>query len=111
MEKNTIFINKSLIPYTFNIVLGGEEFTIRVDYNKVGRFFSVGVSKNGVTLCSGEPIVYGRKLFSDVWAVGFPAVDIVPYDPSGRYNAVTYSNLCNGVLLVVDNEETSVLGG
>ena len=110
MARDTIEINKSLIPYTFNIVIGDEDFTFRVDYNNIGGFFTVELSKNGTTLCAGEPIVYGRKLFSEVWKPTFPKFDIVPYDPSGEYNAVTHENLCDGVLLVIDNEEESVIG-
>ena len=111
MAREVIQINKTLIPYTFNIVLGNEQFTFRVDYNNIGEFFTVELSKNGETLCSGEPIVYGKALFSDVRNTQFPSVDIVPYDPSGSYNAVTFNNLCEGVLLVIDNEEVSVIGG
>lgn len=111
MARDTIEINKSLIPYTFNIVLGAENFTFRVDYNNVGGFFTIELSKDGKTLCSGEPIVYGKRLFADVWDINFPALDIVPYDPAGNYNAVTFENLCEGVLLVIDNEEISVVGG
>lgn len=111
MARDTIVINKTLIPYTFNIVLGAEEFSFRVDYNNLGGFFTVGLSKSGKTLCSGEPIMYGKPLFSDIRNTEFPAVDIVPYDPSGDYNAVTRENLCEGVLLVIDNEEISVIGG
>lgn len=109
--RNTIFINKELIPYDFNIVLGSEEFNLRVDYNNIGEFFTVELTKNGVTLCAGEPMVYGRALFSDVRNKDFPALDIIPYDPSGGYNKVTYTNLCEGVLLIIDDQETPVLGG
>ena len=107
----TIEINKSLIPYTFEIALGAEIFTLRVDYNEVGRFFTIGVSKNGTVICQGSPIVYGRRLFEDVWSQKFPKIDIVPIDPSNSYNKVTYSNLCETVLLVIDDGEESVLGG
>lgn len=111
MARDTIEIDKSLIPYEFNIVLGGEEYNLRIDYNNTGRFFTVGLSKNGVTLCSGEPIIYGRVLFGDVRNAKFPGIDIVPYDSSGSYNAVTKDNLGEGVLLVIDNREISVIGG
>lgn len=111
MAKDTILINKSLIPYTFKIVLSSEEFTFRVDYNNAGGFFTIELSKDGKTLCSGEPIVYGKPLFEDVRNTEFPAVDIVPIDLSGDFNAVTYDNLCNGVSLVIDNDEQSVVGG
>lgn len=111
MARSTIEINKSIIPYTFNIELGAELFTIRVDYNNRGDFFTIELSKNEKTLCSGEPLVYGRRLFEDIYNPEFPAIDIVPFDPSGSYNAVTYANLCDGVLLVIDDEEVSVAGG
>ena len=110
MAKDRIEINKSLIPYTFDIVLGSEEFTFRVDYHHTGGFFTVELSKGEETLCSGEPIIYGRKLFSDIWTPKFPAIDIVPIDLSKEYNAVTYDNLCEGVILAIDNEEEP-LGG
>lgn len=110
MARDRIEINKSLIPYTFDIVLGSEEFTFRVDYNHTGGFFTVELSKGEETLCSGEPIIYGRRLFSDIWTPKFPAIDIVPIDLSKEYNAVTYDNLCEGVILAIDNEEEP-LGG
>lgn len=109
MARETIEINKDLIPYEFNMVIGGELFTFVVDYNYVGEFFTIGLVKDGKTICSGAPLIYGRPLFEDVWKPGFPAVDIVPYDPSKSYNRVTYNNLCDGVLLVLDNDEESVL--
>ncbi len=111
MSRDTILINKAIIPCDFNIVLGNEVFNMRVDYNNIGEFFTVELTKDEETLCAGEPIVYGKPLFSDVRNSKFPAVDIVPYDPSGGYNKVTYSNLCEGVLLVIDDQETSVLEG
>lgn len=109
MERDIIEINKSLIPYDFNIVLGAEEFNFRVDYNNTGDFFTIELKKNDEILCSGEPIVYGRKLFKDIWTPKFPAIDIIPFDLSKRYNTVTYDNLCEGVLLILDNQETSIV--
>ena len=110
MARDTIIINKTLIPYNFDISLGSDVFNLRVDYNNVGGYFTIGLKKDGKTLCAGEPIVYGKRLFEDVWKPSFPAIDIVPFDPSGSYNAVTYNNLCDGVLLIIDNDEISVLG-
>ena len=111
MSRETIYINKAQIPYYFDITLCNDVFTFTVDYNSVGKFFTIGLAKNGVTLCQGAPIMYGRKLFEDIRDPEFPAVDIIPYDPSGSYNKVTYNNLCEAVLLILDNGETPVLGG
>ena len=98
-----IEINKSLIPYDFNISLGGELFNFRVDYNTTGDFFTLELKKDGQTLCAGEPIIYGKRLFNDVRNAHFPTVEIIPHDPSGGYNCVTYENLCDGVYLAIDD--------
>lgn len=111
MGRDTLTINKAMIPYDFNIVLGDEEFNLYVDYNNTGGFFTVALKKGDEVLCAGEPIVYGRRLFEDVWKIGFPVIDIVAFDPSGEFNAVTFANLCEEVLLIVDNDEESVIEG
>ena len=98
-----IEINKSLIPYDFNISLGGYLFNFRVDYNTTGNFFTLELKKNVETLCAGEPLIYGKKLFDDVKKPNFPSVVIIPYDPSSRYNRITYENLCDGVYLAIDD--------
>ena len=112
MNKDTITINKKLIPYTFDIELSSEIFTFYVDYNNTGKFFTIGLSKNGEVICSGEPIVYGIPLFRDIYVSGlFPAVDIIPLSMSKSYDAVTYDNLCETVLLLIDNGDVPLLEG
>lgn len=102
-----IEINKGLIPYTFSILLGEEIFNFRIDYNNTAGFFTVSLTKNGETLCSGEPIVYGMPLFGDIKTRGeFPKVDITPIDESGEACAVTFDNLSSTVLLSVTGGDT-----
>ena len=97
-----IEINKNIVPYKFNIVLNDEVYEMRIDYNDTADLFTVSLSKNGVELCMGEPIVYGKPLFGDLSnREGFPKVNITPIDYSGESNAVTYDNLSNTVLLNV----------
>ena len=111
MSREIIEINKSLIPYEFNIILANELFTLSVDYNNAGGFFTLGLAKDGETLCSGAPIIYGRPIFEDVRKPTFPKVDIVPLDLSGENNAVTYDNLGTSVLLILDDGKTPISGG
>lgn len=97
-------IKKDLLPYECAMQLAGEMFTLRFDYNAMAELFTVDLYKDGELLCSGEPIVYGIPLWQDVYrADTFPAVSIVPMDPSGEYDQVTYDNLSSTVLLVIDN--------
>lgn len=95
-------IKKDIIPYTFNIALQNEMFEMRIDYNNTADLFTVSLTKDGETLCIGEPVIYGKPLFSDIANRGnFPKVTITPIDESGEINAVTFDNLSKTVLLRV----------
>lgn len=102
-------IKKDLIPYRCTILLAGEQFELQFNHNATADIFTIDLYRDGELLCAGEPIVYGVKLWHEVYdAATFPAVDIIPLDPSGESNAVTWDNLGETVLLVVDNGEAGV---
>ena len=103
MKHDTITINKKLIPYSFDILLADKWFNLRVDYNNTANLFTVTLSKDGEEICI-EPIIYGKPLFADVFQPNrYPALDIVPIDESGKNKQVTFDNLSDTVLLIVDN--------
>lgn len=107
---DTIAINKELVPYTFNILFGGELFEIGVDYNDTFGFFTLSLAKDGETVCDGEKIVYGKPLFEEIFINGlFPSVEIIPYDTSGAMDAVTFDNLSETVQLIINNQETDII--
>lgn len=97
-------VKKDLLPYECTIQLAGEVFGLQFNYNATADLFTVDLYKDGELICAGEPIIYGIPLWNDVYkANSFPAVDIIPRDPSGDLNAVTFDNLGSTVLLVIDN--------
>lgn len=97
-------IQKDLLPYECSILLAGELFGLQINHNATADLFTVDLYRDGELICAGEPIIYGLPLWQDVYKAGvFPAVDIVPIDPSGESNTVTYDNLGNTVLLIIDN--------
>lgn len=99
-------IKKEILPYECSIQLGGEIFGLLFKHNATADLFTVDLFKNGELVCAGEPIVYGQPLWGDVYkACVFPAVEIIPKDPSGECNAVTFDNLGRTVKLIVDNCE------
>lgn len=105
-ELTFLEINKSLLPYQCEIVLGDALFGLHFSYNATAELFTVDLYKNGELVCAGEPIVYGVPLWSAVCRKGdFPDVTIIPIDPSGESNAVTWDNLCETVLLLVTGWE------
>lgn len=104
--RDYIEIEKEQMPYKFNVVLGSEEFNLEFKYNEMTDLFTCTLSKNDEVLVYDEPLIYGTKLFSDVYnADAFPCLDIVPYDESGQSNTVTYDNMGVTVFLTVDDGE------
>lgn len=111
MKYDTITINKSLMPYSFQILLGGELFEFTVLYNETYGYFTAELRKNGMLVCAGEKIVYGKKLFEEIYVAGkFPAVDIIPLDLSGEHDAVTFDNLSETVHLIINNQADNADG-
>lgn len=99
-----IEINKDLIPYSFDILLAGETFNIRVDYNQTADMFTLALRKDDELVCAGEPIIYGKPLWEDVFTNGkYPALNIIPIDESGEMNSVTFDNLNRTVFLLIDD--------
>lgn len=97
-------INKDLLPYECTILLAGEQFGLAFNHNATADLFTVDLYKDGELICAGEPIVYGIPLWQDVYkSETFPALRIIPLDPSGEINTVTFDNLGTTVLLIVDN--------
>nr|DAY61035.1 MAG TPA: hypothetical protein [Caudoviricetes sp.] len=111
MKKDKVQIKKSLIPYTFSILLADELFQLTVHYNEKHDIFTITLGKNGETICEAEPIIYGVPLFCDTYRAGkYPVLTIVPFDESGQQNRVTYDNFNETVFLIVDNMGGDGLG-
>ena len=104
MKYDRIEITKSLIPYSFNILLGANVYNFAISYNKNNDFFTVRLSKDDEVICEGEPLVYGMPLFEDIYVAGkFPAFTILPLDESNEQTAVTWDNFGETVFLSIDN--------
>jgi hypothetical protein len=107
--RDYIDIDKSQMPYNFNILFGAEEFNVEFKYNEMSDLFTCTLSKNDEVLVYDEPLIYGTRLFNDVYdAASFPCIDIVPYDESGTENTVTFNNMGVTVFLTVDDEGESI---
>ena len=105
ISKEYIEIEKTLIPYRFEIEFGAELFDIEIRYNEIGDYFTIDLYKDGEVLVYGEKIVYGEPLFSEIYDTRYPAPTIVPIDESGKESRVGWDNLNETVFLVVMNDE------
>lgn len=105
-------IEKNLIPYRMEILLGAELYTLNIQYNKTYDLLTIGLENtDGEVLCEAEPVVYGQPLWQDIqYPGGYPALRIIPWDNSGQENTVTFDNFNETVFLTVDNAEESLVG-
>lgn len=104
--RDRIEINKDLLPYNFDILLGAEWYNLEFQYNESYDFFTVTLSNDGAVLVYDEPLVYGMPLFGDLYTSGdFPILTIEPYDESEQETDITYDNLGVTVFLTINNFE------
>lgn len=92
-------IDKTLIPYEFDITLEKETYTLGVNYNKEYDFFTIDLSKNSKVIVLGEKLVYAKPLFLSAMYKDIPKFSIIPYDLSQDTERITYENLNQSVFL------------
>ena len=72
-----------------------------VKYNDQGDFFTIDLSimATGEVLCYGDPVRYGRPMFSAIEDGRYPIPVIVPYCLTDGVDNVTYDNFGKEVQL------------
>lgn len=99
-----IDINKSLIPYSFDITLVGETYTFEVNYNSKYDFFTIDLLKNNEVIVLGEKLIYGKPLFTSSQHKDIPKIDLLPYDLSDSTERITFDNMNESVFLYMVGE-------
>lgn len=94
-----IDIDKSEIPYSFEIELSGEIFEFEIHHNASFDFFTVDLFKNEIPLVIGEKIILNRPLFRNRVHNNLPKVQIIPFDRAQKATRITYENLNETVFL------------
>lgn len=108
--RSRIDIDKSKIPYQFQIMLGGVRYSMEWQYNSASEQFTCTLSDaGGSVLVYGEPLVYGSPMFASLSrGTELPPIDLVPLDESGESDTVTWENLGETVFLTLDDEKEEV---
>lgn len=114
---NYIDIDKTKVPYQFDIKLNNTTYTFDIKYNTVGDFFTIDLYKQGKIVIYGEKIVYGKPIFNskskilngkriiEPQGIDFPKVIILPYDLAKLEKTASYSNLGETVFLYTLTED------
>lgn len=107
-EVEYIPVDASMVPYTFSVKLDDRTYFMTIKYNDPGGFFTMdlAIMATGEVLCYGDPVRYGRPMFSSVEDARYPIPVIVPYCLTGEVNEITYGNFGNEVKLYLHERRT-----
>ena len=111
--RDRILVDKTLMPYSFDILLGAEWFNLGFKYNETAGLFTVTLSKDDEVIVYDEPLMYGYPLFNDLYQSGiYPMLEIVPWDESQQETTVTYDNFGETVFLTIQqgDDDSGQLG-
>lgn len=102
--RNYIPIEKEEIPQRFQIDLASDTFTLEVNYNTTGDFFTIDLyDENDEPIVIGEKLVLGIPLWQDIANSNLPAPTLIPLDESGQEDRITYENFGETVFLYIDD--------
>lgn len=90
------------IPFEFNIELSNKLYTMSVNYNEYGDFFTLDIGDDNEVFYYGVPIVYGVPVF-DLFTSDerMPKEQLIAYDLGDVYDTITTDNFNEEVFLYV----------
>ncbi|MFX3616218.1 MAG: hypothetical protein ACE3JK_01640 [Sporolactobacillus sp.] len=92
------------VPTTFDIDLEGDSYTMGVNYNKTGDFYTIDLwDGSGDVIILGEKMILGVPLFSQLVDPRVPVTSLIPMDESGKETRVSQSNFGKTVFLYIDD--------
>src|SRR5574339_810841 len=99
-------IDKTAIPYQFDMDIAEEEFTFAIDYNKRFDFFTMDLYKGEELIVKGEKLIYGRALFGAYPDESkIPQYPIIPFDEADQEKRVGWDQLENSVFLFIGDPD------
>lgn len=101
-----IEIDKTLVPYSFNVELSGFVYTFTINYNFLFDYFTVDLKLGDTVLVAGEKLVLNEILFRDLAEDkdgnlnnNFPREILFPAASDNSIERITYDNFGSEVQL------------
>lgn len=95
-------VNTDDLPDIFDIMLAGEVYTLRLDYNSVADFYTLTIIQNGETLLEQEPLVLNQLVGIDIPDSRLPRTDLRVMDETGNAKDAGEAELGYDVKLYLD---------
>ena len=92
-------IDKTSIPYSFDVPIAGETYTFRVKYNAEEDYFTIDLLRGGDVVKLADKVTMGKPLFSNFTHLHVPLIPVVPEDVSEQETRVGWDQLEETVFL------------
>lgn len=98
-------VDKGALPERFDIELGVELYSMQLNYNETGDFFTVDLytksEDEDVPLVMGEKLMLNLPLWGNINRDSLPAPTLIPMDVGGQEKCITYENFMESVFLYI----------
>lgn len=103
-QREYIPIDTDDLPEQFEFDIDDVTYVIGVNYNEVGRFYTVDLyDEDEIPIVLGEKMVLDHPLWANLIDRRLPMRDIVPMDESGKATEVSPDSLQKTVFLYFDD--------
>lgn len=96
-----IEIDKTRIPYEFEMEFNKEIYQFEVLYNTFADHFTINLFHNHEPVVVGEKIVLNQPLFDGYEHLDIPMIIAIPYDTTERAERISFENMSEDVFLYV----------
>lgn len=100
--RNYVPIDTNNLPDIFDINLADEDYTFRIDYNRVADYYTVTIIKDEQTILEQEPLLLGQLVGIDLPDSRLPRTDLRVMDETQQATDAGMGNLGNNVKLYLD---------
>lgn len=100
--RNYVPIDTNNLPDIFDINLADEDYTFRIDYNRVADYYTVTIIKDEQTILEQEPLLLGQLVGIDLPDSRLPRTDLRVMDETQQATDAGMGNFGNNVKLYLD---------
>lgn len=101
-------VDKTQVPVQMLVIIEGIQYEMLFNYNVLFDFFTVSLSRDGISIVDGEKVVLNKPLFTTI-NVPFSYTHFIPMDLSEIEDAITFDNFGESIFLWVFSTEGGVV--
>lgn len=106
MIRDVLEIDNDSIPYSFDMDIEDQTYTLTINYNTISREYSVDLfTEEGTPIYLNYKLVLNQPLWFGIEDPRLPAWQLVPYDESGHEKTIDELNFNKTIFISIDDLE------